>query len=242
MFDLSYSREEVADFHPAFKIIGNRVLTSMSLDKKYEWLHHPSSAGVGVIPDFVLAERQTGRWILVVEIKRRPDVVNSERAQIQAKGYSEANAAKYRLNAPQYFAITNMEVSHLFALRGASPPRDCLIENMSFISGSFATTNSSQHELKFATDLSSLVEKSINGFVIFPNPAKDMVSIQMINKKNSTVWLQMFDITGKLLIVSEYADWPGHIRLDLSDFTNGIYMIRLNINHSVVTRKFSIIR
>ena len=162
MFDLSYSREEVADFHPAFKIIGNRVLTSMSLDKKYEWLHHPSSAGVGVIPDFVLAERQTGRWILVVEIKRRPDVVNSERAQIQAKGYSEANAAKYRLNAPQYFAITNMEVSHLFALRGASPPRDCLIENMSFISGSFATTNSSQHELKFATDLSSLVEKSIN--------------------------------------------------------------------------------
>jgi len=162
VLNLNYSKEEVADFHPVFKTIGDRVLIGMSLDQKYEWLHHPNSAGVGVIPDFVLAERQTGRWILVVEIKRRPDVVNSERAQIQAKGYSEANAVRYRLNAPQYFAITNMEVSHLFALRGASPPRDCLIENMSFISGSFATTNPNQHELKFETDLSHLVEKSIN--------------------------------------------------------------------------------
>ncbi|MQY78008.1 MAG: T9SS type A sorting domain-containing protein [Bacteroidetes bacterium] len=97
-------------------------------------------------------------------------------------------------------------------------------------------------EIPSLSSIETLADKSINSFVIFPNPAKDMVTIQMINKKNTTVWLQMFDITGKLLIASEYPDWPGYVRLDLSGFTNGIYIIRLNIDHSVVTRKFSIIR
>ena len=154
---LSYSMDEVSAFHPAFKTVADEALVSLSMADTHQWLHHPKSVGIGVIPDFVLVERATHRWIVIVEIKRRPDVVDSERSQIQAKGYAEANAAAFVAARPIYFVVTNLEVTHLFSLREARPPRDCRVENMSFESGRFAKTPEAEHRRALACDLKKIV-------------------------------------------------------------------------------------
>lgn len=67
---LNYSDDEVRQFHPAYQTVAEHVLIKMGIATQYHWEHHPVSSGVQVIPDFVLVETATNRWILVVEIKR----------------------------------------------------------------------------------------------------------------------------------------------------------------------------
>ncbi|MNH87241.1 N-6 DNA Methylase [compost metagenome] len=158
---ISYADDEVATFHPAFRAVAEEVLDALGLRATHAWEHHPHSAGVGVIPDFVLIERGSGRWVLVVEIKRRPDAVNSERSQIQAKGYAEANDGRYRVGRPRYFALCNLEVTQLFSLRAGLPPKDCRVDGMSFESGTFASTPINEHRNQFRSDLETLVTHCI---------------------------------------------------------------------------------
>lgn len=154
---LSYASDEVGVFHPEFQAAAEQALRELNLNNSHEWLHHPVSMGVGVVPDYVLMESGSGRWILIVEIKRRPDAVNSERNQIQAKGYAEANHGLFRGDWPRYFCVTNLEVSQGFALRGGMPPKDCQVEGMQFVSGSFAATHRAEHRSKFIEDLKVLI-------------------------------------------------------------------------------------
>lgn len=159
---LSYSDDEVRVFHPEFHEQADAALVQLGVEANYEWLHHPSSAGVAVVPDYVLVERSSGRWVLVVEIKRTPEAVNSERHQIQAKGYAESNDALYRLGYPRYFAVSNLEITLGFAARGGMPPKDCRVEGLSFESGIFKSTRETDHKRSFRSDLAALVEYSIS--------------------------------------------------------------------------------
>lgn len=158
---LSYASDEVGAFHPEFQTAAEQALLDLGLDTTHHWLHHPVSMGVGVVPDYVLAEVASGRWILIVEIKRRPDAVKSERNQIQAKGYAEANANFFRVGWPQYFCVTNLEITQGFALRGGMPPRDCLVDGMQFDSGTFAATPRADHRSQFIDDLKNMINHAL---------------------------------------------------------------------------------
>lgn len=159
---LSYSDDEVTVFHPEFESVAREALNQLGLTATHEWLHHPVSTGVGVVPDFVLVEKASGRWVLVFEIKRRPDTVNSERNQIQAKGYAEANDSLYSIGRPRFFVISNMEITLGFALRGSSPPKDCRLNGMSYDSGRFVSTPRSEHRLQFCQHLKDLVSLALS--------------------------------------------------------------------------------
>lgn len=154
---LSYSSDEVGVFHPEFQSAAEEALLDLGMNTTHHWSHHPISMGVGVVPDYVLVESGSGRWILIVEIKRRPDAVKSERNQIQAKGYAEANDDLFRGGWPRYFCVTNMEVTQGFALRGGLPPRDCQVDGMQFESGTFAATSDANHRNQFIDDLKRLI-------------------------------------------------------------------------------------
>ncbi|UWR21619.1 BpuSI family type II restriction endonuclease [Sulfitobacter sp. S190] len=154
---LSYASDEVGEFHPEFQSAAEQALFDLNLSATHHWRHHPVSMGVGVVPDYVLVESASGRWMLIVEIKRRPDAVKSERNQIQAKGYAEANASYFRAGWPQYFCVTNLEITQGFALRGGMPPRDCLVDGMQFDSGTFASTPQADHRRQFIDDLKIMI-------------------------------------------------------------------------------------
>ena len=68
---LQYYMDEVNQFHPEFELIANDALGDLHLADSYEWMHHlrlPGSSGI--IPDYVLREKSTQKWVLAFEIKR----------------------------------------------------------------------------------------------------------------------------------------------------------------------------
>lgn len=178
---LNHSDDEVLQFHPAFQAVADHILVDMGIATQCHWEHHPVSTGVQVIPDFVLIETATNRWILVVEIKRSRAAVFSERNQVQAKGYAEANRLLYPSRFPQYFCVTNMEVTLLFALNGSNPPRDCRIQGMAFDSGSFLPGTSATHQQQFFIDFSQVIDYVRNTQnpvfeVVWPRIVRSMIS------------------------------------------------------------------
>jgi hypothetical protein len=158
---LNHFDDEVTCFHPQFCLAADSVLNTLGLNGRYHWLHHPHTIGVQVTPDFVLVETSTNRWVFVVEIKRTRASVFSQRNQVQAKGYSEANRLLYTPGRPLFFCVTNLEVTLLFALNGNNPPQDCRVAGMAFDSGSFLPGTATQHRAAFERDFQSLVHSVI---------------------------------------------------------------------------------
>lgn len=156
---LSHGEDEVAAFHPAFQAAADSVLSSLGLATQYRWVHHPPSFAGATIPDFVLTDRATGQWLLIVELKRNPAAVFSARFQSQAKGYADANQSRFRAGHPVYFAISNLEVSVLCALNGARPPTECVVDGGIARSGSFATDDAVEHREQFERDLAAWVTR-----------------------------------------------------------------------------------
>src|SRR5450759_2156044 len=124
---LRYSDDEVAAFHPVFEACGTQALAAGGLDATYRLEHHLRGHSSRLVPDFVLVDTATNRWIVAVEVKRRPESISSDRNQAQAKSYAESPAAMYPTGRPNYFAITNLEQTLLFALNGTAPPRECRV-------------------------------------------------------------------------------------------------------------------
>ena len=156
---LSYTDDEILAFHPEFESAAGDALSQVSHGASDEWRHHPRVA-IGTVPDYVLVDRSTGRWIVVVEIKRTRSAVFSPRFQAQAKGYAEANQAGCPPGRPMYFALTNLEITLLCALNGSRPPSECIVEDGLFDSGSFATDSAQDHRSRFVADLSRLVTRA----------------------------------------------------------------------------------
>ena len=156
---LRYSDDEVARFHLEFEGAALVGLEELGLDDRYVWTHHIRVQGATVIPDFVLVERASGRWIVAFELKRTRESVYSTRFQIQAKGYAELNQDLFLPQRPKFFAISNLEITQLFALHGGRPPRECRIENGFFDSGRFLPGTRTAHRRKFIDDLKAMTER-----------------------------------------------------------------------------------
>jgi hypothetical protein len=160
---LEPTQDEVAVFHPAFEAVAREALEAAGLADRLEWRHHPRTAGNSTIPDFVLQRKSDGRWLLAFELKRTREAVLSTRFQLQAKGYAETNQPSFARSAPCFFAISNLEVTLLFALKGGAPPLECRVKDGTFVSGEFASTSAPEHRAAFARHLAAVVERVAKG-------------------------------------------------------------------------------
>ena len=100
---LRNSDDEVTRFHTEFESASRVALEDLRLAERYVWTHHVRVQGETLIPDFVLMERTSGRWIVAFELKRTRESVYSTRFQIQAKGYADLNQDKFPLTASEVF-------------------------------------------------------------------------------------------------------------------------------------------
>lgn len=160
---LEPTQDEVAVFHPAFEAVAREALEHAGLAGRLEWKHHPRTAGNSTIPDFVLQRRTDGRWLLAFELKRTREAVLSTRFQLQAKGYAETNQPSFARSAPCFFAISNLEVTLLFALNGGAPPIECRLLDGAFVSGEFGRTATAEHRATFARHLAAICERVAKG-------------------------------------------------------------------------------
>lgn len=155
---LSYSDDEVRRFHPVFESSAKEALASLKLDGKYRWDHHVRDAASALIPDFVLVERASNRWQVAVELKRRPESLYSERNQVQAKGYADSSALRFRTLWPRYFALSNLEDTLLFAANLSPAVRDCRVDGPQLAVGQLGALTQAEFEAGLTQRISELVD------------------------------------------------------------------------------------
>jgi hypothetical protein len=142
---LEYNDDEVDSFHPEFISASNQVLKNLSLLDTHFWVHHDTSTEGG-IPDYVLIEKMSGRYVLIVEIKKTSQAVHSLNYQYQAYNYARYNGHRYAVQRPHYTLLTNLEESILFAYRSEGhSPLDSRVLDQTYQHGSFFSDDGLTH-------------------------------------------------------------------------------------------------
>ncbi len=94
------------------------------------------------------------------------------------------------------------------------------------------TTN--RFETEFVDDALSVSEFDINGFTIYPNPAKDVLTIKLNNISNAK--LSIYDIQGKLVLERSISQ-EQNLELNVSDLQSGLYFVKLNTSTKEMVKK-----
>jgi len=158
---LTYADDEVGRFHPVFQDAADKALAAEGMQEEFSWIHHHRTPGNRLVPDFVLCRKASGRWSVSMEIKRNPSSVYSTRNQIQAQGYATANADQYESGSPQYFAISNLEETLLFAQRVGFPPNECRLQDGILKTGRLNALSESDFRDALISNLRSLSHRVV---------------------------------------------------------------------------------
>lgn len=106
---ISYTDRETEKYHPFGKKVINEALKELNLHKLYEVVHHKR---VGTLQsDLAICNKNTGKYLCIIEVKKTPTDVKSIRYQYQAMSY--VSMAADNLEKP-YYIITNFEDSYVF--------------------------------------------------------------------------------------------------------------------------------
>lgn len=84
------------------------------------------------------------------------------------------------------------------------------------------------------------IEEWDNSAVIFPNPTTGMVTVQLSDSDVPAV-VRVFDMNGKLLPIAPVRN-GNTCTLDLSSLSSGLYIISLQANNQIITKKISLIK
>lgn len=121
--------------------------------------------------------------------------------------------------------LAQSTVSYGYDGSGNRTSRITLKSSIAFIADS---VKSSMNNKKIEALVNSVGNKKI---LIYPNPTHNQLFVEIIgydNESNKTVYL--YDLTGKLLISKKLA--ISRISLDLSDYTSGIYVLKILLGNN----------
>lgn len=80
-------------------------------------------------------------------------------------------------------------------------------------------------------------------FNIYPNPTTGVVHLDFGENDNRDVNVSVFDISGKIILLQDIAGTAKeNYNIDLSEYSRGIYYVRVHDGKSVHTKKISLIR
>jgi PKD repeat protein len=77
---------------------------------------------------------------------------------------------------------------------------------------------------------------------VYPNPASDKINIKLFDVITNSFDCKIFDLTGRSITVEPLETNSNHYELDISRFSNGIYLLEINVNNQKITKKISVIR
>ena len=87
------------------------------------------------------------------------------------------------------------------------------------------------------------LQNSVSAFKVYPNPANDLVSVNVELKKTSNLLIDVTDITGKqVAIISDEKQNTGIFtkKFNAAILPSGNYLIRLSVDGKTATQKLSI--
>jgi hypothetical protein len=76
-----------------------------------------------------------------------------------------------------------------------------------------------------------------NDFALFPNPAKSLITISSTIIGSVKVNYEIVDVLGKVVMQNENTG-SDKFSININDLNSGIYFLRLQVNNSVVVKKF----
>lgn len=101
---------------------------------------------------------------------------------------------------------------------------EMMTETFAGQSGNYVLTQGFHQETTVVTRIK--VDATHSGLV-YPNPTRDMVYIDMTKTNEKIVKLDLYDITGKML-KTEITDLRFNEGLSLSEYQNGIYLLKIS--------------
>ncbi|NBC25162.1 MAG: T9SS type A sorting domain-containing protein [Bacteroidetes bacterium] len=82
-----------------------------------------------------------------------------------------------------------------------------------------------------------------NSLTIYPNPTTDQLNVEFDLVKSSKLTIDLYNITGKLVMSKDYGTQSAGYslnRVDLSNLNAGVYMLNINTNDGRVVRKVTV--
>lgn len=92
-------------------------------------------------------------------------------------------------------------------------------------------------------DTLGIEDNSIDSVVkMFPNPANDVLNLNLNNNYSGTITLNIYDISGKLIYNNpvEKTKTNFNKKIDVSQFTNGLYILNIKTEKSNISKQFII--
>jgi PKD repeat protein len=84
--------------------------------------------------------------------------------------------------------------------------------------------------------------KSYAGILVFPNPASDELSIQLLEQNNETITIRLYNNTGQPVIIKTINN-ENHIKIiNTSDLKNGIYFLNIERDGEIIVREKIIVQ
>lgn len=83
----------------------------------------------------------------------------------------------------------------------------------------------------------SLTPKTVQDFSIYPNPTRNLFTIECFTATSSLVEITIFDLFGRLILSKTITGFRQHTQVDLNDKEPGIYIIRIQYDNHVSYRK-----
>ena len=114
--------------------------------------------------------------------------------------------------------------------------------NMTVTNKSAATSTyvlNDQRYMKFSDVNTGLDDTSVtkSALQLYPNPAVDVLNVQIAKAVNQSVTVEIISIDGKMLYKVQLSGKSTH-QINLSQFRQGIYLCRVNNGTSIETTKF----
>ncbi|HTL80599.1 MAG TPA: T9SS type A sorting domain-containing protein [Bacteroidia bacterium] len=84
---------------------------------------------------------------------------------------------------------------------------------------------------------------SLNGVVVYPNPASDATNVEVDLLNNDNISVEVYDMTGNLVSSSNEGQMSAgkhNIAVNTSSFANGMYFVKVISSNSVVTNKVTV--
>ena len=85
--------------------------------------------------------------------------------------------------------------------------------------------------------LRSLTNQGESSLLLYPNPTKDLISLQALNQIIQSV--KIFDMSGKLLMENVASSNQSEMSISLNSLLAGIYMVQVQVNGEVFNRIIS---
>jgi|GEM_PF-6610657 len=179
-------------------------------------------------------------WILATLYTDQPEVASAHLASIS--GMAELVSIEQINLATMRAPMTEDQYNELMALQESpSENREKAREALNVYAGRFPYRL--DHSYAFVTaDVRDAISVDQNSLLVFPNPANELVSIQVAIPSNEGSELRITDLSGKVIFNSELKADFVTMDIDVSKLNNGMYIVTImNEDKLILTSKLSVL-